>query len=200
MLGKTHVAMGVATALALTMPHTVSGCLCAVAGGALGGWISDIDVREAGRAHDVWQGAVMATGIGIAALAADAYRGGDAYAYVVDHLGLQTACAVAALFVLCVVGARARHRGFTHSLVGLALFSCAVAALCAPIAPAFAAGFASHIALDLLNHQRVRVLYPFGKGFSLDICRSSGAINSFLLWLGVTMSFGLILWLMMPAS
>ena len=198
MLGKTHVAVGVATALAVLHPASISGCMCAVAGGALGGWISDIDVRDSGRAHDVLQGAVMAVGASIVALGYDTYRGGSAFLYVMSHLGPQTVCAVVALFVLCVVGARTAHRSFTHSIVGMVLFVIAVLALCAPLAPAFALGFASHIALDVLNYQRVRLFYPHGRGWALGICHSSGTVNNLLLCLALTASIGLIIWLVTP--
>ena len=200
MLGKTHVAVGVATALAVLHPTGISGCMCAVAGGALGGWISDIDVRESGRAHDVWQGAVMAVGASIAALGYDTYKGGSALSYVMSHVGPQTVFAVVVLFALCVMGARSPHRSFTHSFLGMALFVLTVQVLCAPLAMAFAVGFASHIALDVLNHRRVRLLYPIGRGWVLGICHSSGIVNNFLFCLAVTASVGLIIWLVMPVQ
>lgn len=182
MLGKTHVAVGVAAALALVRPTTISECLCAVAGGALGAWICDIDVRDDGRSHDVWQGFVLAAGLTALAIAYDTYRGGDALAYVVSHLGVVTVAGIVLLLAFCVLGAHTRHRSFTHSVVGLVVASLSIGAICLPLAPGFAVGFLSHIALDMLNYQRVRVLYPFGRGFALGICRSSSAsVNRALL-------------------
>ena len=39
MLGKTHIAAGIASSLVLLQPSTLSGVLCSVAGGAAGGWL-----------------------------------------------------------------------------------------------------------------------------------------------------------------
>ncbi len=180
MKGKTHVTVGVATALMVLHPDSVSGCLCAIAGGALGGWISDIDVRDDGRAHDLWQSGLASVGITGAALAIDAACGGDALAYVVSRSGVLFVAGLASFAVLCAVGSHTRHRGFTHSLVALALFSTAMWLFCAPLAYGFAVGFASHIVLDLLNYKRVQVLWPFGRGFSLKVCRSSSEVNRML--------------------
>lgn len=53
MLAKTHITVGMAAALAVTQPTTVPALICAVAGGGLGGWISDIDVRGNPDAREV---------------------------------------------------------------------------------------------------------------------------------------------------
>lgn len=43
MMGKTHLAMGVAVATLVLCPTDVSSCLIVVSGGALGGIVADID-------------------------------------------------------------------------------------------------------------------------------------------------------------
>ncbi len=45
MLRKTHISMGITTALIMLRPATVPGCLCALLGGAVGGWLPDIDLN-----------------------------------------------------------------------------------------------------------------------------------------------------------
>ena len=45
MLRKTHISIGIATALAFISPTTVPSCLFAVMGGAIGGWLPDIDLN-----------------------------------------------------------------------------------------------------------------------------------------------------------
>ena len=42
---RTHITIGITTALLLLRPETVPGCLCAVAGGIFGGWLPDIDLN-----------------------------------------------------------------------------------------------------------------------------------------------------------
>ena len=46
MQGKTHVATGIAASLVILHPTTVTGVIGSVVGGAIGGWISDIDCRR----------------------------------------------------------------------------------------------------------------------------------------------------------
>ena len=43
MMGMTHIFIGTASAMAVSSPHTVSGCFAAMIGGAAGGFISDIE-------------------------------------------------------------------------------------------------------------------------------------------------------------
>ena len=45
MLRKTHVSIGIATALAVIHPGTVASCVFAIIGGAVGGWLPDIDLN-----------------------------------------------------------------------------------------------------------------------------------------------------------
>ena len=45
MMGKTHLAVGIASSLILTQPRTTQQFAIAVIGGALGGIASDIDVK-----------------------------------------------------------------------------------------------------------------------------------------------------------
>ena len=53
MMGKTHLFMGITAAAVLTRPDTVGGCLAALMGGAVGGVLSDIDVKSGkGRRDD----------------------------------------------------------------------------------------------------------------------------------------------------
>ena len=45
MLRKTHISIGIATALAVIHPTSIAGCLCAIMGGAIGGWLPDVDLN-----------------------------------------------------------------------------------------------------------------------------------------------------------
>ena len=46
MLGPTHMAAGIAASLVILRPTTVTGVICAVSGGVIGGLISDIDCKN----------------------------------------------------------------------------------------------------------------------------------------------------------
>jgi len=61
-------------------------------------------------------------------------------------------------FVSLVTGG---HRGWTHSLAGLVLFSFPLLFIFGKdVAAAFAAGYLSHLLLDMLNPAGVRMLWP----------------------------------------
>lgn len=46
MLGKTHIATGIAASLVIMHPDTLTGIIAATVGGMLGGWICDLDCRD----------------------------------------------------------------------------------------------------------------------------------------------------------
>lgn len=53
MLRKTHISIGIATALAFIRPTTVPSCLFAVMGGAIGGWLPDIDLNTRKKINEM---------------------------------------------------------------------------------------------------------------------------------------------------
>ncbi len=53
MLGKTHITVGIASALLVTHPETVPGVVAAITGGGLGGWIVDIDCKSKDIEKDI---------------------------------------------------------------------------------------------------------------------------------------------------
>lgn len=185
MTGRTHIAVGVAAALAVTQPTTVATCVAAVLGGAVGGLAPDIDTRKSPAAkasRGAW--AALAV-IAVACLALDWFTADGLWAYLEQHLGAEQAVAVAVFVGACLAGSLTDHRSFAHSALAGAILTAALGVACAPLAKPFAVGFVSHIVLDLLNHQRVRVLYPLGRGFALGLCDSGGTVDRALFALGV---------------
>ena len=159
MMSKTHIAVAVAASLAVLLPTSAIGCLAAVAGGAVGGNLPDIDIRSNSHCRDALYGRIIAGAIAVSALAADCHHDGGVCAYVIGHFGATTVAGAAALVALCAIGALSGHRTSSHSLLGLALFSTAVWAVCPALATPFAIGFASHLALDLLNKQKLQLFF-----------------------------------------
>lgn len=180
MMSRTHLAVGVATALALTRPDTPQAWMLAVAGGA----VCDIDLADSDRDRDARLGQVIPVGIAVACLLADAlFRLGVRQ----DILAGDPVCLAggAVLYlVLCWLGYRSGHRTFTHSVTALALFSLAVWLVYPLLMPPFAAAFASHLVLDLLNKKGMRILYPLPISPSLGLCYAGGAVNKLLYRLG----------------
>ena len=116
-------------------------------------------------------------------------------AYVIEHFGATTVAGAVAFIALCAIGAFSGHRTFCHSLLGLALFSAAVWAVCPALAAPFAVGFASHLALDLLNKQKLQLFFPLKAGsFCFSLCHADGAANTVLMVVGTVAAVGLLAW------
>lgn len=194
MLGKTHMAAGAAASLAILQPTTITGCICAVAGGVLGGWICDIDLwsepfssdddndeldeeslepQENERAQLV----VLALFITALCFGLDYFSGGGLCQYMLSNLGIPMAIAGAVFIGACIYGIASKHRTFTHSILGCCVLAGSLAFICAPLTLPFAIGHASHVVLDTLNKRKVRILWPLKPGIRLGICASNGKAN-----------------------
>ena len=174
MLGKTHVAAGVAASVAILHPATTPGIVSAIAGGAIGGWICDIDCQKSDLQKSFLPGLAFAVLVSTAALAVDHLARLGVCAYTVRTWGTQNGIGLALLLGCCLWGALSRHRSFTHSFLGVALLSFSVWLVMRPLAVPFCIGMLSHVALDLLNRRGVRLFYPLKKGFCMNLCDSSG--------------------------
>ncbi len=185
MMGKTHLFMGITAAAVLTRPNTTGGCLAALMGGAVGGVLSDIDVKPGKGSRDAPDARMLAVGICALVLALDHLTGSGIVAELRACGRERLYLGVGLLCVLCLVGYFQPHREFTHSVLALALFSGAVGLFSPTLQPAFAAGFLSHILMDLLNKKSVRLLFPVGMGFCLKLCYADKGANRVLLYFGM---------------
>lgn len=188
MMSKTHIAVGIAASLAILQPQTAAACITTVLGGAIGGLLSDVDVRTNAHSGDAAQGRAIDAVLSAVLLVADWMTNGEVRAYYLAHLGPQQIVGTVLFLLLSVLGALTPHRTFTHSLLGLVLFGGALWFVCAPVVPAFAVGFLSHVVLDMLNKTRVRLFYPARMGFCLGLCRADGLMNEVLLVGGILAS------------
>ena len=185
MMGKTHLTIGVAAAIAAAQPSTVPECLAAVAAGAIGGVICDIDtLRNDGNNDSI---AVQLTAAATAAciFAVDWWQNMGLCASTLALDRNRLSIGAIALFALWIIGFFSSHRGFTHSIAAGALFSQAVWMLCPALAVPFAAAYASHIFLDLLNKKGVRLLFPMKGGVHFDLFYSDRTANDLLFALGI---------------
>lgn len=197
MMGKTHLFMGITAAAVLTRPDTVGGCLAALMGGAAGGVLSDIDVKPGKGSRDAPDARVMAGGICALALAVDHLIGSGIVAELKACGRERLYLGLGLLMLLCLVGYFQPHREFTHSFLALLLFSGAVGLFSSSIQPAFAAGFLSHIMLDVLNKKSVRLLFPIGTGFCLKLCYADKMANRGLLCFGMAFTALFCLYMLM---
>lgn len=193
MLGRTHIPAGITAAILMTQPSDAVGLTCAVSGGAIGGWICDIDCLNSSRKEGAVFGGVLALLLTAGMFFFDSTHGGVLINYFSAGFGKKMLTGAAVMLICCIVGFISSHRTFTHSALGLILMSQAVALICPPLASAFTAGAASHILLDLFNKKDVLLLYPLKKGVSLGVCTSDGKINHLLTAIFTATSAGLII-------
>ena len=181
MLGRTHITAGVATALLVLHPTTALEIGAAVAGGALGGAICDIDCKGTDRNKDTFHGAILAA-LCIAAVAFFDYRTGNGLvAHIRNAVGTDLLIGCLGMLACCIWGCISPHRTFTHSVLGLLAMSTSVWLVCAPLGYGLGIGMASHILLDLLNRRGIPLLYPLRHpSVCLDLCDSDGLVNRLL--------------------
>lgn len=192
MMGKTHIAVGMATAYIITQPKTSTEFVAATVGGSIGGIMADIDVKiNRSNQHalkaslDALYGEILAVAISVCALVGDFFTGGQIIQTVISHW--QTALIGAVIFIaLTVIGEISQHRDRTHSLLALALFSASTFLISVPISMSFLIGYASHLLIDLLNKSPIRLFYPLKKGICFKVCYADRLGNELLLIAGVS--------------
>ena len=192
MMSKTHIAVGIASALALAPAGSAEACIAAVIGGSIGGIIADCDITPS-RAHkDALIGRLIVVGIALIALAIDSRTQIGICDYLIAHLGWRLIAGICLFTALTYVGGHTEHRSFTHSLVAMAAFCGAVYLTCEPLLPYFAIGYASHLVLDATNKQSIRLFFPFRTSVSLKLCTAKGLANKLTCVIGAVAAVALL--------
>lgn len=190
MMGKTHISVGIASSLILCQPKTKAEFISAIIGGAVGGVMSDIDVKidrsnkfAEKASKDALYGEIIAAVIAAFALIADALSGFN----VINRIASNWIPAVVGgvvFVVLTVLGEISTHRDRTHSILALILFTLSVAFIDTEIGIAFFFGYLSHLLIDLLNKSPERLFYPFKKGVCFKVCYADRLGNDLLFAFG----------------
>ena len=178
MQGKTHAVCGSALAIAALAPQTSMALAGAFVGGALGALCPDVDCDSSHAYRGCMKFALMALIVFGAGYATDRVYGttflSTLMALEEGHWPVSRIVGLILLVAHLIAGALSAHRTVTHSLFGMAVATLAVYL----IAP-------GDIALDMLNKQKEQLLWPFGEGCALFVCKSDGAMNKFLLFSGM---------------
>ena len=184
MLGKTHITVGIAAALAVTHPETVPGVVTAMVGGAVGGWMPDVDCKDIDVDREKGLDIIIdALFIG-AFIVVDALVGNGMCQYIRDNWGVVVWGSLFGLIILGLLGYLTKHRTFTHSFLGMALFCTAVYFFCRPAALAFAIGYASHLFADMFNKLGLQLFFPILKWRPCwKVCASNKKANKILFWI-----------------
>lgn len=198
MMGKTHVAIGILSSLAIFQPTTISQCALAIAGGALGGVAADIDTVDNDYKHDALIGQLLSFGIaGIMIFLMFITTNKSEFYASLSKDKISICIGIIAYLILMIKGYLSNHRTFTHSFLAMLLFTIAIGIVNLNIIPFYLIGYFSHLCLDLLNKKDVPLLYPIKKGICFKLCYASKIANSFFMWLGTFGSIFMILSLLL---
>ena len=167
MLAKAHIAVGMAAAFSIMRPETVAEALPVIAGGALGCLICDLDCENKSEKSDSsrWR-AVMAL-VAAAALIEDHLLDAGMWRSLGQSGQYLWFAGLAGFVITCVFAGGSGHRGFSHSLLAMGLEAACLWLIFPAVAVPFAAAFASHVILDMMNKRSVRLFYPAKKGICL---------------------------------
>ncbi len=200
MTGNTHVAVGIASALVITQPKTVSGCLCAITGGIIGGMLCDIDSPSKRESLDYrkdpygWQIYVFVILTIGGLLALDYVAGDGAVNYVLSSFGTPILLGGIAFLAICVYGSHTIHRTFMHSILADVLLTITVFLFCRPLAVPFAIGFSSHLVIDFFNKKKVQYFWPVPVRIGLNKYPSDGKLNEAIGGIGTIASIYLFVY------
>lgn len=185
MLGKTHMAVGIAATLAITQPSGISELVLAVGAGSLGALISDIDVGTSNSHRDADKITALSVVVVLAVFALDYFCNTQIIERIIGSSGYLRIIAGLLLFIgICAFGKEQPHRSFMHSFLALILLSFALGLIWEKAVIYFAVGFLSHLATDIFNKKKVRLLYPMKGGVSLGLFHAYGLANDIFFAIG----------------
>ncbi|MDE5768439.1 MAG: metal-dependent hydrolase, partial [Oscillospiraceae bacterium] len=162
-------------------PDTIPGILTAVSMGAVGALISDLDVDSSIANKKANQILPLLLVIVVLAVIIDLVFQVGLWRKIWNHSNfLKILGGIVAFVSICLFGKNQPHRSFMHSLLALATLDISLSLIYLPFVQYFTVGFLSHLAIDLLNKKKLKLLYPKKDGFSLRLCSSSGIVNRIL--------------------
>lgn len=198
MLGKTHAAAGVATALLFTNPTNIAGVGLSIAFGCIGGLLPDVDSKNS-IANQKLNTVIKVTALVSVAVTMFLFftrgNGGDLPFSAKDRSPLLVRV-IAFICLICVlfVGSKTPHRSFTHSLEFLILTTLCVYFIYHAATFPFAIGVLSHIALDLLNKKKLSLVWCLRIRAGFSLVPANGQANSFCYFSFVLASVVLVVW------
>ncbi len=188
MMGKTHLAMGIAASLLVTQPHTLGECIVSVIGGSVGGVLADIDILD-NDSHDSLNVQLFSMGITFILLILDNFLHLGICDSIFQNGILLPAAGLIAFAILWILGVFSAHRAFTHSFTAVLLYGAAVYLIHPALMLPFAIGYLSHLALDVLNKKRLPLLYPLKFGICLKLCYANKTANEIFFHIGIAITF-----------
>lgn len=187
MTAKTHTACAATLTLLLIQPNNVKYLTLSLAGGIIGGIIPDVDSKNS-ETNQIFDKVTIITLLTVAiCIALEYYFNIGLYKLITKRTNImELSLSIILFFIMCIIGSRTHHRSFTHSIIGLIIFSFILSiSLPKLFIESFIIGYASHIFLDLLNHKGLKLFYPIKKRLCLDLCDSDGLTNNIIFYISI---------------
>ena len=198
MIGKTHMAVGVAVSLAFLRPKTIQELILGTGISAVGAVISDIDSGTS-ESHKEANKIIFVSFLAAAAMIAVEYKWhvGIYQMIMRDSSVARVVIAAAVFLVICAYGKEQPHRSFMHSLLALVLLTGCTDIFLPDMIPYFQIAFLSHLVLDFLNLKGLRLFYPLQGRVSLGLCSSRGIMNQWMYRVGLLAAVGMFVLLLL---
>ncbi|MEQ6359451.1 metal-dependent hydrolase [Thermoanaerobacter thermohydrosulfuricus] len=177
MLGKTHVALGLAgTAMIISVnPKTAPVTLATAAFASL---IPDIDDDNSFLNHKI--------DFGFRPLGAVVFT---ILLFSLSYLKIISVISFIVLETALLLSVFSRHRSFSHSLIGLLTYSIGVYLAYKAVFVPFVIGYSFHIIADMFTNNGVELLYPYRKRIGI------GLISTGSIWDTLIMIFGFLVFM-----
>ena len=193
MMSRTHLAVGMATALALVSTDSHIDCAVVLAGGALGGVFADVDTLKNDYKHDALIGEALAFGLVFLTVLFDLVSGRTVVHSIMENKSTILAGTVG-FILLWAIGFACEHRTFTHSIIAAILFSVTIGIIYPLFGFAGLVGYLSHLILDLLNKKGIQLFFPFRRRICLNLCYASKTANTVFMIVGFIAAAALLVY------
>lgn len=189
MTGKTHLSIGVMSALVISRPTTVKELVVCAGIASIGAVVCDVDVSQSDSRNKLNHIVIfLLLAVAFLAIAENQLQLG-LMSYIKQNQTLyQSGIGIASLIFICLFGITTPHRSFMHSALGMCAVGVATYYAYPYALHPMLIAMASHIIIDFLNHKKVRIFYPFKFGICFGICKSDGKVNDALFLLGILTS------------
>ena len=178
---KTHVVCANFVSLCLMRPGSIPDLLITCGSATLGGLVPDVDLKDS--TSDKLFDRLMTSLITIVLMSVfiKYFFDIDLYCKIKECNYINYLVSICLFIVMAYLGSKSSHRSFTHSILGLIIYSSILSYGFGMnvIIPYFVSHL-SHIILDLFNKKGVAIFYPSKFRFSFKLCESNGKVNKFL--------------------
>lgn len=189
MTGKTHLAVGTATALCITYPSDFKELALCIIASSVGSVVCDVDVKSSDSRRDLNRITVLTVIVGIALLFAEyKFNLGITKNFNRESDMFRLVLGFISFIAVCTFGKYQPHRSFMHSIPALVILTGIVYFMYPALAPYFFIAMFSHIFTDLFNKKRVKLFYPLKKGICFRLCTADGKVNNILFFTGTAFS------------